>query len=176
MKEHRFLNKIDFTEHQSNIPNDNVGNLKLYRLFSLVRDSYDLKSLDDAVGFPETLEQHLVYYKALIDTMELRGLTVPRSEKTAIEKMLSASMRIEKIVEPITIYHCTNCGSKLTKLDIESYVCGECHGRLPGYSEYILQKPFGGYKDFADCVSKNQDKKNPEAYCSVIMRAVEGKK
>lgn len=34
--------------------------------------------------------------------------------------------------------------------------------------------PFAGYKDFADCVRKNQDKSDPEAYCSVIMRRVEG--
>ena len=36
--------------------------------------------------------------------------------------------------------------------------------------------PFAGYKNFADCVSKNRKKNNPQAYCSVIMRAVEGKK
>ena len=28
--------------------------------------------------------------------------------------------------------------------------------------------PFAGYKDFADCVAKNADKENPEAYCAVI--------
>jgi len=33
--------------------------------------------------------------------------------------------------------------------------------------------PFAGYKNFADCVAKNQDKENPEAYCAVIMRKVE---
>jgi hypothetical protein len=33
--------------------------------------------------------------------------------------------------------------------------------------------PFAGYKNFADCVSKNRTKGNPEAYCAVIMRAVE---
>jgi len=39
-----------------------------------------------------------------------------------------------------------------------------------------IQKPFAGYKNFADCVSQNQDKRDPEAYCAVIMRAVEGEK
>ena len=34
--------------------------------------------------------------------------------------------------------------------------------------------PMGEYADFADCVAKNGDKKDPEAYCSVIMRAIEG--
>lgn len=33
--------------------------------------------------------------------------------------------------------------------------------------------PFAGYKDFADCCAKNSNKKNPKAYCSVIMRATE---
>ena len=33
--------------------------------------------------------------------------------------------------------------------------------------------PFGGYKDFADCVRKNSDKDNPKAYCATIKRKVE---
>jgi len=34
--------------------------------------------------------------------------------------------------------------------------------------------PFGKYKNFADCLAKNQGKKNPEAYCAAIKRQVEG--
>jgi hypothetical protein len=34
--------------------------------------------------------------------------------------------------------------------------------------------PFGEYKDFKDCVSKNQDKNDAEAYCAEIKRAIEG--
>lgn len=34
--------------------------------------------------------------------------------------------------------------------------------------------PIGQYKDFADCVRKNSDKKNPRAYCGKIKHAVEG--
>ncbi len=34
--------------------------------------------------------------------------------------------------------------------------------------------PFGDYKDFNDCVSKNQDKNNPKAYCADIKRKIEG--
>lgn len=33
--------------------------------------------------------------------------------------------------------------------------------------------PFGPYKDFAQCVAKNQDKRDPEAYCATIMRRTE---
>lgn len=39
----------------------------------------------------------------------------------------------------------------------------------------IETKPFAGYRNFADCVKKNQDKKDPEAYCASIKRKVEGK-
>lgn len=36
--------------------------------------------------------------------------------------------------------------------------------------------PFAGYKNFTDCVSKHQDKRDPHAYCAAIMHQVEGKK
>ena len=36
--------------------------------------------------------------------------------------------------------------------------------------------PMGEYKDFADCVSKNKDKEDPEAYCGSIKQKVEGGK
>lgn len=35
--------------------------------------------------------------------------------------------------------------------------------------------PFAGYKDFADCTSKNQDKGDPDAYCGSIKHKVEDK-
>jgi hypothetical protein len=34
--------------------------------------------------------------------------------------------------------------------------------------------PFAGYDDFADCVSKNSDKDDPEAYCGAIKSKTEG--
>lgn len=36
-----------------------------------------------------------------------------------------------------------------------------------------FQKPFAGYKDFKDCVDKNGNKSDPQAYCATIMRNVE---
>lgn len=36
--------------------------------------------------------------------------------------------------------------------------------------------PFGQYKNFADCVTKNKSKSNPKAYCATIQRKAEGKK
>ena len=37
-----------------------------------------------------------------------------------------------------------------------------------------LGEPFAGYTDFADCVAKNQDKDDPDAYCADIKRKTEG--
>jgi hypothetical protein len=37
-----------------------------------------------------------------------------------------------------------------------------------------LGEPFAGYTDFADCVAKNQEKDNPEAYCGSIKHETEG--
>lgn len=34
--------------------------------------------------------------------------------------------------------------------------------------------PFGEYESFEDCVAKNSDKADPEAYCSTIKRQIEG--
>jgi len=36
--------------------------------------------------------------------------------------------------------------------------------------------PFGEYLDFEDCIAKNSDKNNPEAYCAEIKRQIEGDK
>jgi len=33
--------------------------------------------------------------------------------------------------------------------------------------------PFAGYKNFEDCVQKNQKKRNPKAYCAEIQRRSE---
>lgn len=38
----------------------------------------------------------------------------------------------------------------------------------------IETAPFGPYKDFGDCVQKNQDKSDPNAYCAVIKKNIEG--
>lgn len=40
----------------------------------------------------------------------------------------------------------------------------------------IELKPFARYRNFQDCVRKNQDKGDPEAYCAEIMRRIEEKK
>lgn len=41
-------------------------------------------------------------------------------------------------------------------------------------TEKQIGEPFGPFEDFADCISKNSDKEDPEAYCAVIKRSAEG--
>lgn len=45
-----------------------------------------------------------------------------------------------------------------------------------GENKDIESKPFAGYRNFQDCVRKNQGKKNPVAYCAEVMRRIEEKK
>jgi len=37
----------------------------------------------------------------------------------------------------------------------------------------VIELPFGEYESYEDCVAKNQDKKDPAAYCGTIQHAVE---
>jgi hypothetical protein len=41
-----------------------------------------------------------------------------------------------------------------------------------GMIREVTGDPFADYKDFADCVSKNKDKRNPEAYCASIEQKI----
>jgi len=43
-------------------------------------------------------------------------------------------------------------------------------------AKHIAGDPFAGYKNFAECVKKNQDKDDPEAYCGAIQAKVEKSK
>jgi len=38
----------------------------------------------------------------------------------------------------------------------------------------VIKIPFGEYTDFAECVRKNQDKRDPEAYCAQIHKDITG--
>ena len=50
----------------------------------------------------------------------------------------------------------------------------DCGIGVDAMMQKIALDPFGEYKDFADCVAKNKDKSDPEAYCATIKRKVEG--
>jgi len=72
-------------------------------------------------------------------------------------------------------------GDDEIRIDDKSYTIKKVGDRYnielsPGFGSNMLAKPFGGYKNFKDCVEHNRDKKDPDAYCATIMRDVEGKK
>lgn len=64
-------------------------------------------------------------------------------------------------------------GTLLKYADILDKFSPECLEKLV---EIIINKPFAEYENFADCVSQNQDKDDPDAYCAEIMHSVEGDK
>jgi len=43
---------------------------------------------------------------------------------------------------------------------------------LPKFLNTMTGMPFGPYRDFDDCVRKNQDKDNPQAYCAALERII----
>lgn len=55
---------------------------------------------------------------------------------------------------------------------------GRCPGPLCGIAVdsalKVAHDPFAEYESFEDCVAKNQDKEDPEAYCAEIKRKTEG--
>jgi hypothetical protein len=48
----------------------------------------------------------------------------------------------------------------------------EIKGKRYNYQD--LKKPYAGYDNFDDCVAKNKDKQDAEAYCATVMRETEG--
>ena len=62
-------------------------------------------------------------------------------------------------------------GTKNLAPGVSAYVCGSVK-EMDGLSAEDM--PFGQYDSFADCVSKNSDKDDANAYCGFIMHQVEG--
>jgi hypothetical protein len=119
-------------------------------------------SLHTADGVPESKR----------DRAEKAGDTLPGTDKFPIENardLEKAKHDIGRTNEPHD--------KVVNYIDRKAEELGE-----PGVGEddegkkAALQKgaPFAGYKDFHDCVKKNQDKDNPEAYCGQIKHQVEG--
>lgn len=47
--------------------------------------------------------------------------------------------------------------------------------KKPKEEKSIETKPFGDYADFEECVRKNKDKRDPEAYCAELHKKITGK-
>jgi hypothetical protein len=121
-----------------------------------------LSSIHTADGVPESKR----------DRAEKAGDTLPGTDKFPIENardLEKAKHDIGRTNEPHD--------KVVNYIDRKAEELGE-----PGVGEddegkkAALQKgaPFAGYKDFHDCVRKNQDKDDPEAYCGQIKHQVEG--
>jgi hypothetical protein len=119
-------------------------------------------SLHTADGVPESKR----------DRAEKAGDTLPGTDKFPIENardLEKAKHDIGRTNEPHD--------KVVNYIDRKAEELGE-----PGVGEddegkkASLQKgaPFAGYKDFHDCVKKNQGKEDPEAYCGTIKHQVEG--
>lgn len=71
----------------------------------------------------------------------------------------SACVADAEVAAPVT--------TELLKTKLKPFAVKETAPKLK------LGEPFGGYTNFEDCVAKNQDKENPEAYCGQIKHQVE---
>lgn len=88
---------------------------------------------------------------------------------------------------------CIKCGNKVkSEKHCKDIKCSKCGGDMrrverpgPGQpskpegenmDDKSRSEPFADYKDFDDCVSKNQDKEDPEAYCASIKKKAEPEK
>lgn len=152
----KFVDKIDFDSNPSLVPNTDAGNLKLYYELSLIRDSYELKCRDDNAGIHKSFDEHVAYYLSIVKEMEIRKLSIPRREKSAIEKAISKSMTAPTTVPDIKpSYHCVHCGNKLTEHGMVEKVCEDCYGRQPGWSllHDPISKPFGPFLDWDSCMA-----------------------
>lgn len=56
---------------------------------------------------------------------------------------------------------------------IEEDPKGYCEMKREVIKTFEVQKPFLDFKDFADCVSQNQDKDDPEAFCGFLKERTE---
>ena len=85
-----------------------------------------------------------------------------RENKKKPDAFADHKFKAAKFTHPNGHPRCLVCGD-------EERTGGECEG----IKKDDIKKPFAGYDDFDDCVSKNQDKGDPKAFCAVIMRKVE---
>lgn len=127
-----------------------------------------------------------------IDDIELYHIALCGSPKNAgslITMIKSALPVLRKIDYPAK----DNTASEGSNIPVENLAKGEGEDveneddedeklaeslRTKGYyviSPPDLMKVMGEYSDFEDCVAKNQDKENPEAYCGAIKNQIEGK-
>jgi len=82
------------------------------------------------------------------------------------------TMITEKLGEASAIASFTTTGSGHQLIRVSNGAISE-EAKKERKSTPRIGEPFAGYKDFDDCVAKNADKEDPEAYCAAIQRQVE---
>ncbi len=136
----------------------------------------------------------LIHRKESSDTLEKARRVAAESPETHVAQGITQSPRTPQATQKVEEAKVKEANPPQEKEDITEVAVGkieltfpspinvelpEDHNMYPGVVVKTLEKlslgePFGGYTDFADCVSKNSGKEDPEAYCATIMRKVEG--
>ena len=146
------------------------------------------KSLSDARKIIQSLQK--------TKTSDVKHAEISVSEK--VEDKMKIKERITKIYESLVkkeeldMKQLDNSAMKMYKkkfadLDeraqqtiiklvtgLPSKECSECELNKE-QEAIVLGEPFGTYHDFADCVAKNSDKGNPQAYCASVHKKITGK-
>jgi phage I-like protein len=81
-------------------------------------------------------------------------------------------------MQALTLYNFSALGDLALQIDVpDEERPPEETGSLPATvnPDEVFQLPFGEYEDFDDCVAKNQDKDDPEAFCGFLKKRIEGR-
>jgi hypothetical protein len=117
----------------------------------------------------ENTKEGIVFHGFTFNRVDLLERINAGDSNTEIKPVLVEGMRA--LMEGIIESGETDIKQDLIQAGIDTNIEAEA-------MEFIkrLGEPFAGYKDFADCVAKNKDKSDPEAYCGYIKHKVEDPK
>lgn len=118
----------------------------------------------------ETLSERSVEEARAVETL-LRGVAPKAAEeysREVIDKMIKESMAANPVSIPVWDAH------RQAVFSAAPSGAAAPEGRTAEELARIGE-PFAGYTDFRDCVEKNRDKENPEAYCGEVKKQAETK-
>lgn len=187
---------IHITSYISDLRESLVSDIFVLSQVGIGDDNYIYKIL--RLGNPYTLSEHQFmgekHYDLKINLtdkyIEYSSVNDPRLGGIAIKKEITKDMFDREGILVDGFYKSESyiiakgvvdvLGEDELRIDGKSYTIKKIGDRYnielsKGFGSNMLSKPFAGYKNFKDCVEHNRDKKDPEAYCATIMRAVEDK-
>jgi hypothetical protein len=131
------------------------------------------KTITTPIIKPATPEQKAELDKLIVSTeVPAKVEAIPPTQTAQKEPLITQTKTVEVKPEPPnpaerTRIQLTNVPATLKEVKPpESFPTAK--------EKLTLGEPFAGYTDFADCVAKNQEKDNPEAYCGSIKHETEG--